>query len=167
MGFSRQEYWNGLPYPPPGDLPDPGFKPASSALAGRFFITEPSGKPSTVAAHKHVWHCITKLPISSLWAQYEAFPNYIRAAFGNPREGKGLPRWCSGKESSCQCRRWDSGSISGSRRSPGEGNGTSLQYSCLGNPMDRGAWWATVHEVTDSWTQLSIWAEQRKKKSCV
>ena len=133
MGFSRQEYWNGLPYPPPGDLPDPGFKPASSALAGRFFITEPSGKPSTVAAHKHVWHCITKLPISSLWAQYEAFPNYIRAAFGNPREGKGLPRWCSGKESSCQCRRWDSGSISGSRRSSGEGNGTSLQYSCLEN----------------------------------
>ena len=38
------------------------------------------------------------------------------------------------------------GSIPGSRRSPGEGNGNSLQYSCLGNPIDRGAWWATVHE---------------------
>ena len=39
--------------------------------------------------------------------------------------------------------------------SPGEGNGYSLQYSCLENPMDRGAWWATVHGTTNSWTQLS------------
>ena len=37
----------------------------------------------------------------------------------------------------------------------GEGNGNLLQYSCLENPMDRGAWWATVHGVTKSWTQLS------------
>ena len=37
MGFSRQEYWSGLPFPPPGDLPDPGIKPASPALAGGFF----------------------------------------------------------------------------------------------------------------------------------
>ena len=42
----------------------------------------------------------------------------------------------------------DSGSIPGSEISPGEGNGNSLQYSCLGNPMGRGAWWATVHGVT-------------------
>ena len=41
----------------------------------------------------------------------------------------------------------DSGLIPGSRRSPGEGNGNSLQYSCLGNPMDRGAWWVTVQGV--------------------
>ena len=40
------------------------------------------------------------------------------------------------------------GSISGSGRSPGEGNGNPLQYSCLGNPMDRGAWQATVHGIT-------------------
>ena len=40
------------------------------------------------------------------------------------------------------------GSIPGSGRSPGVGNGTLLQYSCLGNPTDRGAWWATVHGVT-------------------
>ena len=43
--FLRQEYWNGLPFPSPGDLPDPGIKPASPALAGRFFITEPPEKP--------------------------------------------------------------------------------------------------------------------------
>ena len=42
----------------------------------------------------------------------------------------------------------DAGSIPGSERSPGEGNGNPLQYSCLENAMDRGAWWATVHGVT-------------------
>ncbi len=40
MEFSRQEYWSGLPFPSPGDLPDPGIKPVSSCIAGRFFTTE-------------------------------------------------------------------------------------------------------------------------------
>ena len=44
----------------------------------------------------------------------------------------------------------DSGSILGSGRSPGQGNGNPFQYSCLENPMDRGAWWATVHWATES-----------------
>ena len=50
MGFSRQEYWHGLSFPPLGDLPDPGtdpVSPASPALAGGFFTTEPPGKPLT------------------------------------------------------------------------------------------------------------------------
>jgi len=51
-------------------------------------------------------------------------------------------RWLSGKESACQSE--DAGSIPGWGRSPGEGNGNPLQYSCLENPMDRGAWQATV-----------------------
>ena len=49
----------------------------------------------------------------------------------------------------------DPGSIPGSGRSPGEGNGTPLQYSCLESPMDRGAWRATVHRVAKSRTRLS------------
>ena len=49
----------------------------------------------------------------------------------------------------------DVGSIPGSGRSPEEGNGNPLQYSCLENPMDRGAWWVTVHRVAKSQTQLS------------
>ena len=49
----------------------------------------------------------------------------------------------------------DAGSFPGSGRSPGKGNGNWLQYSCLGNPMDRGTWQATVHGVAKSWTQLS------------
>ena len=49
----------------------------------------------------------------------------------------------------------DLGSIPGSGRSPGEGNGNPLQYSCLENPMDGGAWWAAVPGVTKSRTRLS------------
>ena len=52
-------------------------------------------------------------------------------------------------------RAGDVGSIPESGRSPGEGNGYPLQYSCLGNPMDRGVWQATIHRVAKSWTQLS------------
>ena len=53
------------------------------------------------------------------------------------------------------CNAGDLGSIPGLGRSPGEGNGNQLQYSCLENPMDRGAWRATVHGVAKSWTRLS------------
>ena len=53
------------------------------------------------------------------------------------------------------CNAGDLGSIPGLGRAPGEGNGNPLQYSCLENPMDGGAWWATVHGVAKSRTQLS------------
>ena len=45
MRFSKQEYWSGLPFPSPGDLPNPGTEPESPALAGGIFTTEPAGKP--------------------------------------------------------------------------------------------------------------------------
>ena len=53
----------------------------------------------------------------------------------------------------------DYGSIPGLGRSPGRGHGNPLQYSCVENPMDRGAWWATVHGVVKIRTQLSDWAD--------
>ena len=56
---------------------------------------------------------------------------------------KGFPGGSEVKASACNAG--DLGSIPGSGRSPGEGNGNPLQYSCLENPMDGGAWWATVH----------------------
>ncbi|XDA71135.1 hypothetical protein R6Z07F_001490 [Ovis aries] len=64
-----------------------------------------------------------------------------------------LPWWLSGKDSDCEAG--DLGFSPGSGRSPGKGNGNPLQYSCLGNPMERGAWWATVHGVAKSHTRLS------------
>ena len=48
MGFPKQEYWSRLSFPSPGDLPNPGIKPASPALVGGFFTTEPPGKPKTI-----------------------------------------------------------------------------------------------------------------------
>ena len=58
----------------------------------------------------------------------------------------GFPGGLEGKASACNAG--DPGSIPGSGRSPVEGNGNPLQYSCLGNPMDRGDWWAAVHGIT-------------------
>jgi len=63
---------------------------------------------------------------------------------------KRLPRWLPSKESVCQAGFL--GLIPGLGRHPGEGNGYPLQYSCFGNPMDRGARQATVHGVTKSQT---------------
>ena len=64
-----------------------------------------------------------------------------------------LKNGSEGKASACKVE--DLGLIPGSGRSPGEGNGNLLQYSCLENPMDGGAWWATVHGAAKSWTWLS------------
>ena len=65
----------------------------------------------------------------------------------------GLPWWLSDRESTSNAG--DAGSMPGLGKSPGEGNGNQLQDSCLGNPMDRGAWWATAHRVTKGRTRLS------------
>ena len=64
-----------------------------------------------------------------------------------------FPCSLNGKESACEAG--DQGSIPGLGSSSGEGNGNPLQCSFLENSMDRGDWWATVHEVANSWTQLS------------
>ena len=64
----------------------------------------------------------------------------------------GFPAGSDSKASACNAG--DLGSIPRWERAPGEGNGNPLQYSCLGNPMDRGAWWATVHGVAELDTTL-------------
>ena len=74
--------------------------------------------------------------------------NYIRHGLK-----KQFPGCSDSKESACNVE--DSGSIPGSGSTVGEGNGYPLQYSCLKNSKDRGAWQATVHGVAKSWTQLS------------
>ena len=62
----------------------------------------------------------------------------------------GFPGGSDGKESACNAG--NPGLIPGSGRSPGGGNGNPLHYSCLENPMDREAWWATIHGIAQSWT---------------
>ena len=66
----------------------------------------------------------------------------------SPYHIMGFPGGSDGKESTCNAG--DLSSIPGSGRSPGEGNGNPLQYSCLDNSMDREVWWATIHGVVKS-----------------
>ena len=131
MGFSRQEYWTELPCPPPGDIPRLGIESVSPALAGGFFTTEPPEKP--------IWTIIFCHPVPSLMG----FPGGSMV--------KNLPTNAGDAG--------DTSLIPESRRSPEEGNGKPLQYSCLGNPMDRGTWWSIVHKVAkelDTTEQLNL-----------
>ena len=82
----------------------------------------------------------TKLSTYNLTTQY---PQKIQ-------KNQGFPGGSVGKNLPANVR--DAGSIPGSGRSPGEGNGNPLQYSRLENSMDRGAWWTTIHEVAKRWT---------------
>ena len=107
------------------DLPRPEIKPISPALAGGFLTTGSPGEP-----------------------YFSFFYWFIIAFFfffflGG--EVRGFPHSSVSKESACNAG--DPGSIPRSGRSPGEGNANPFQYSCLENPMDGGAWQATVHGV--------------------
>ena len=131
MGFSRQESWNGLSCPSPGDLSDPGTESASlmpPALAGGFFTT------------------------SAIWeAPYSTYINVKIKAQCH----MGFPGGSDGKEFACNAEDLSSipgaGRFLGAGRSSGEGNGNPLQYSCLENLMDRAGYGPWGHK---SQTQL-------------
>ena len=72
--FPRQEYWSGLPFPPPGDLPNPGIKPMSPALAGRFLTTVPLGKPLTLPTSLYVVLLQTLLSLRCICFLLEPWP---------------------------------------------------------------------------------------------
>ena len=115
-----------------------------------------------------IQYVVTGYP-TKLWNLYNYFEDQARCirrqAFGDfqKKKAKKKKRWTwrteaiieghQGKESTYNAG--DQGSKSGSGRSSGEGNGNPLQYSCRENPMDRGAWRATVSGVAKSWTELS------------
>ena len=130
MGFSRKEYWSGLQCSPTGGLPHPEIEPAS--------LSSPAlavGSVSLVPPGEAWWIDVNICLLLS---------THI-----------GLPRWLSDKESVCQAGH--TGSIAQMGRSPGEGHGNPLLYSCLGNSMDRGTWPATVYRVSE-WHDWSNWA---------
>ena len=135
-----QEYWQGQPIPSPADLPDPGIKLRSPALQADSLPTELSGKLERESIRKK--HNMTHLGDNK-----------------HPSLGKGLILKLSflslgfpGGANAGDLR--DTGQIPSGGRFPREGNGNPLQYSSLENPMDRGAWQATVHRVAKSQTQL-------------
>ena len=119
MGFSKQEYWSGLPFPSPRDLPDPGMHPSLS-------------------------HCRQTLCRLSHQERISSGEILLKSS----TLFLGFSSGSNDKESACNAGNLRL--IPGSERSPGEGNGNLLQYSCLETPMDRGAWWATVHGFTES-----------------
>ena len=122
-GLFRKEYWKGLQCSPPGDFPHPGIEPASLSSPALAVGSVPLAPPRE-ARGINVNICLL-------------LSTYI-----------GLPRWLGGKESTCQAEY--AGLIAQMGRSPGEGHGNPLQYSCLGNSMDRCTWRATVYRIAQS-----------------
>ena len=129
MGFPRQEYWSWLPFPSPGDLPDPGIEP-TSALAGGFFGGSVVKNPP---AEQEAW----------VQSPEERNPSPLQcSSLGDPSPlqcsslGDPSPLQCSslGDPSPLQCSSL--------------GDPSPLQCSSLGNPRDRGAWQAAVHGAT-------------------
>ena len=131
------------------DLPWPGIEPVSPALAGEFLTTGPQEK--LLVLYTLVFSITSPVPstkqLSIKYLQHEIKNDWMNDC--NLLDNHGLPRRHSRKEYACQFRKCRTcGLIPGSGRSPGEGNGKPLRYSCLGNSMDRGAWQSTVHGVT-------------------
>ena len=134
MGFSRQEYWSGLPWPPPEDLPNTGIKPRSPALQADSFTIRDT-REACVSAYVYI-------------CTYTCIDLHICVCVH-----MGFPGGSTGKESACNAGH--TGLVPGIGRPDGEGNGNLLQYSCLEISMDRGAWQTTGHSVAKSWTRLS------------
>ena len=123
MGFFQQEYWNELPFPSPGDLLEPGIKSGSPALQADSLPSESPGPRRRQFLMNIFWLIYPKLRTS-----------HVALVVKNPLASAGDVR--------------DAGLLQGLRRSPAERNGNPLQYFCLENPMDRGAWLAIVHDAT-------------------
>ena len=105
LGFSRQEYWSGLPCPPPGDIPDPGVRPeslTSPALASRFFTTSATWEAPYKDIQVYIY--TVELPFATTWMDLEGI---MRSKISDTEEDRycRLPTWLSRKESICQCRR--------------------------------------------------------------
>ena len=108
--------------------PEKAMTPHSSTLAWKIPWTEKPGRLQSMVSHRVDW-------------------SDLAAAAGFPGGGSSKKRLMQ--------ETWDAGSIPGLGRPPGEGYSNPLPYSCLENPMDREAWWTTVHGVAKSQTQLS------------
>ena len=126
MGFSRQEYWSGLPFPSPGDLPNPGIKSRSLALQTDALPSEPPGKP------KWSWEPFK----TELLTRYAIVFNLFKV----------FSRWLSGKESTYKCRRFRRlGFNPWVKKIPWRKTWQPSPVLLPENPMNRGAWRAIVH----------------------
>ena len=144
MGFPRQEYWSGLLFPSQGDLTNPGIKPlslTSPALQAYYFITVAPGKQ--ILGNSNHW--VRQNPSKRVQVTLKTGIWLSESEYWK-RSSEYL------EERICDPASWDKGFSEAQRwrihmpmhetwvQSPTGGNGNPLQYSCLGNPMDRGAW---------------------------
>ena len=83
MEFSRPEYWNGLPFPPPGDLSDPGIEPRSPALQADSLPSEPPGKPLYTYTHTQYLFYIYKFILQHLYYTYTDLPQFMMGLHAN------------------------------------------------------------------------------------
>ena len=164
LAFSRQEYWSGLPFPSPEDLPDWGIEAGSPALQADSLLSEPSGKPgkclkcnkenggilrtwSDYIFKTFVYLCAFK--VQRRRRQWHPTPVPLPGKSHGWRSLVGFSPW--GREESDTTERLH---FYFSLSCIEEGNGNPLQCSCLENPRDGGAWWATVYGVAQSQTRL-------------
>ena len=156
MGFSRQQYWSGLPFPSPEDLPDPGIKPRSPAMQADALSSEPPGKSYIMP----IRHIMSQMPMfySFLWLNnIPAYMCVIYVMWFYVYVMYGLPRWLSDKKLPANAGNTrDVSSIPRLGRSPGVGNANPLWYSHLEYSVDRGTYWFTVHMVLKCQTWLSM-----------
>ena len=165
MGIPRPEYWTGWPFPSPGDLSDQGLNLGflhcrNCCQVSRTDDQVSLAPTSTCPSSQHLMSELL-FPFSSFASEFLILPTIatwgwiivLGSWWGVPllwRASMGFPGCSDGKESFCLSG--NLGSTPGLGRSPREGNGNPFQDCCLRNPMDRRAWWATVHGVTKSRT---------------
>ena len=115
MGFSREEYWSGLPFPSPEDLPKPGIEPRFPVLQEDALPSKPPGKPIYII-YERTYYIIFA-------SQVALVVKNLPANARDTRDASSIPGWA---------------------RSLGGWYGNPLQYFCLEDPMDKGAWQAMV-----------------------
>ena len=166
MGFSRQEYRSGLLFPSPGDLLNPGSNGGLPHCRQMIYPLSHQGNHygkeyEEEYVYNWITYCIpetnTTLSINSASIKKNKTPQFY---LKNTTQSEDL-RCLSSKKTCLQFRKC--GLDPWVRKSTSEGNDNPLQYSCLGNPLDRGAWWATGHGLTKNWTQLKIKQQQQPK----
>ena len=138
VGFPRQEYWSGLPFPSPEDLPDPEIEPLSPALTGGFFTTESPGKPCLCCIYLTYYTPIKLAIFFSLGLRFNATSQKGQASLV-AQKIKNLPAM---RQISVQ---------SLGQKDPLKKE-MVIHYSILAweNPTDKGTWWVVVHGVAKS-----------------
>ena len=144
-GILQVRYWCVLPCPPPGDLPNSGIEASSPALQANLPLSQQGSSVWIEVPLNIVRHC-------TLVQRRQWHPTPVL-----------LPGKSHGQKSLVGCSPWGREEPDTTERlhvhfslsCTGEGNGNPLQCSCLENPRDRGAWWAAVYGVAQSWTRLT------------